>query len=285
MAEPTKIMDVEGKTKLQAKASTVIKRGQLLGYSTGWVVADADTAAAIYAQFIALEDNPGEATGRWIKVCRSCTLEDEDSTWTANTPQYLGGTTTTAPNITETYPATDGDIVQVVGRSLDVYRCRIELKAPELFELVIREGPYDGTGEPGIGLADTGWVGAEPDGTEAVYYKGRLPAGLVGDVLSARVIMNSINSSAGDVDLSIVGAYDGTAAAAAANNQDTGPGTAAGEDWVQTDADNKILWIDVSAQFDSGLWKPGRNFCLLLDWDVLTNGATSIHLVLRGWKV
>jgi hypothetical protein len=281
MSYPTKILFPERIVELTLKtlATLDVSQGDLLGYSSGWVLADADAATNIYTQYVAMQNGK---SGQTIKACQKCILFDEDAPWTANTAQYLSGT---AGGITETRPATAGDLIQIVGRSLDTTRCMIDIKAPTEFELFLSPDEYDTSSEPGLGKADTGWSGIGLTGTETCYFKGRLPAGLIGTAPTvARLIGNSINASAGDVDVSVVGAYDGSAATVSANNQDTGTALTTA-DWVQADADNKILWVDVSSCFDADFYKPERNFSVLVDPDGITGELQIIGLYIRGFKV
>ena len=266
------IEDIERRTKLTLAGT--VSRGNLVGYSSGWKAADADAATYIYAEYIALDAG---VSGDEIDACKGATFYDGDAPYNADKPQYVSGT---AGALTETRPATDGDLIQVVGRSIDTYRARIDIQPPKEFELYITPDTYDETGEPGLGTVDAAWVGPQINNAEEdVYFKGRIPSGLVGTTPDvARVIYNSINASAFDMDVHIVAAYDG-----AANNEDTGTSITAG-DWNE-DADNKLLYQDVSACFDSGMYKPGRNFCLNLDPDAITNDANVIALYIRGWKV
>jgi len=274
------IRDIEGVLSgITVASSVVVKRGNLIGLdSSGYAtLADADAATNELAQYVALDDGDGnDSTKNLINACRRCTFYDLDAPYTVDTAQYLSGT---AGATTETRPATNGDLIQVVGRSIDTYNARIEIEPPKEWEMFVTPDTLDTTGEPGLGAVDTGWAGPQIDAAgETVYFKGRLPSGLVGSITVARVVYNSINGSALDMDASIVGAYDG-----GTNNQDTGTAITAG-DW-NADTDNLLLYQDVSALFDSGFYKPGRNFCVLLDPDAITNDATVIGLYLRGWKV
>lgn len=276
MAYNPVIEDVEGKCTIVVKDAETIKRGYLVGYSSGWLHADADQAVNIYAQYIALETVVGDGVKK-VSVCRRCTISDEDGPYTANTAQYLSGT---AGGFTETRPAADNDFIQVVGRSLDTYSVRIEIEAPKEFELFFTPDTLDTTGEPGLGTVDAGWAGPQIDGAgEAVYFKGNLPPGLVGDIIEARIIGDSINASAMDFDVTVVGAHVG-----ASNVEDTGTKITAG-DIEQADTDNILASIDISACFDSGFYKPGTVFGVLLDPDGITADLLIVGLRIRGWKV
>jgi hypothetical protein len=257
---------------LKAVAGTDYSKGDLLGYSSGWVKADADLATNIYAQYVLLQGGKG---GETVKACEKCLLHDTDAPWTANTAQYLSGT---AGGTTETRPTTNGDLIQIVGRSLDTARCLIDIKKPQEFEIFFVPDQYDGTSEPGLGTLDTGWVGPQIDGaTEPTYIKGKLPSGLVGAVSAARVIFNSIGASGFDCDVDIVASYDGGANNAIALSENTA-------DW-NADTDNILNYMDVSTEFGATVWLPRMNFCLWLDPDGITGDAQVIGLYLRGFKL
>jgi len=266
----TKILYPEKIVDLVAKVA--VSQGDLLGYSSGWVLADADAATNIYAQYMAMEN--GDA-GAKIKGCKKCLLYDEDAPYTANTAQYVSGT---AGSITETRPATDGDLIQIVGRSLDTSRCLIDIGEPKEFEMFLSPDVYDTTGEPGLGTTDAGWVGPQVDGTgELTFFKGRFPSGLI-SVDVARIIYNSIGASAYDTDITVVRAYDG-----AANNQDTGTAITAG-DW-NADTDNILSYQNIVAAFDAGFIAPNACFAVKMDPDGITGDANVIGLYIRGFKV
>lgn len=263
---PEKVVDLV----LAAQVSPL----DLIGYSTGWKLADADTATNIYAQYIALQGGDSEDQ---IKACKKCLLYDEDAPYTADTAYYLSGT---AGGVTTTRPATDGDMIQVVGRALDTTRLLLDIGEPKEFEIFIpANGGFDSTGEAGIGTEDTGWYGPQVDGaTEVVGFTGRLPSGLV-SVDLVRVVYNSINASAYDTDVTVVRAYDG-----AANNQDTGTAITA-DDFEQADADDKLLYQDITAAFDTGFVAPNANFAVKLDPDGITADLQVLGLYIRGFKV
>lgn len=281
MAYEPIIEHAEGILDLIVKSGSVVDKGDLLGYSSGWVRADADTAAYIYAQYIAMEHLVGDGS-KTIKACRRCTLSDRDAPFTVNTAQYVSGT---VGEITETRPETDGDLIQVVGRALSATVVALEIEQPKEFEMFWSPDIYCTSSNPGLGGVDDGWAGPQMTSTETAYFKGRLPSGIVGDISIARAIYNSNNASAGNLDFDIVGAYDGAAGSPAANNQDLGPGGIDAQDWVQTDADNVVLWVDVSTLFDSGFYKPARSFCILHDPNGLSGEAQIIGLYIRGFKV
>lgn len=269
------IVDIEGKTRLTTRSGAYwVAKGDLLGHDgTGWVKADASTASKIFAQYIALEPAIGE---KELRVCRKATFLSTTAIYTANTPQYLSGT---GGATTETRPATDNDVIQAVGRSIDTYRARIELRAPVEFEMFLSPDNLDTSSEPGLGVADAGWAGPQLTGTETIYFKGFIPYGVVGDIAEAVILADSVNASAGDIDVSIVAAHQG-----ASNVEDTGTAITAG-DWTQVDTDNIIVGVDISACFDSGLWLPGMVFCVYVDPDGITGAANIIGLRIRGWRL
>lgn len=274
MADAT-ILYSEKTVDLVIKSGTQVSKGDLLGYSSGWVKADADAASYIYAQYIALQGLVGDGSSK-IKACKKCQLYDSDAPYTANYPYYVSGT---AGGITVTRPATDGDLIQIVGRSQDTSRCLIDIKDPVEWELFIpANGGFCSTGEAGIGTEDTGWYGPQIDNAaEVVGIVGRLPSGLVSlDV--ARIIYNNVGGSALDMDVTVVRGYDG-----ADNNQDTGTAITTG-DW-NADTDNKLLYQNVVAAFDTGFVVPNACFAVKLDPDGITADAQVIGLYLRGFKV
>ena len=280
MATDLVIKEQQDVFEVTMKAASSCKRGDLLGYSSGWVKADADVAAGpIYAECIALEGGGGSDV---IPVARKAMVYDVDAPYTGRTAMYLSGT---AGAHTETRPGAGvGNLIQCVGYNYDTYRALIDIKQPTEFEIFLSPDVLDTSSEPGIGKADTGWPGPELTSTETAYFKGRIPESVVGSIVIARMIGNSVNASAGDLDFTIVGSYDGVAAAAAANNQDTGTPIEAG-DWVQTDANDKILTVDVSALFDAGFWLPGRTFAIYLDPDGITGALQILGLYIVGLKV
>ncbi|KKM06576.1 hypothetical protein LCGC14_1742610 [marine sediment metagenome] len=254
-----------------ATLNGTVNRGNLLAHNgTGWVKADAsDAATNLYAQWVALE---GGVTGQVIRVCKTVVLRDTDAPYTANAIQYVSGT---AGAITETRPAVAADVIQVVGRALDTESIFVDIKAPWELEEFIRPDTLDTSSEPGLGTSDAGWPGPSLTGTETAFFKGRFPSNIVGAVLEASIKMDSIDAQAGDIDVTVVGAYDG-----ASNVQDTGTAITAG-DWDQTDTDNIILTLDVSDTLDAAFYTPARNWAMFIDPDVLTNHALFIGLNMR----
>jgi len=293
MAEPI-LENCEGITHVIAKSGTEIHRGDLVGYSSGWVRANsyavpgASVTATIPAQYIAMETmNPEDADGvKTIQVCKRCTLYDADAPFTAaDYPLYLYGAATATGAYTETRNTVGGYLVQIVGRSISTTRCVMAIGVIREWEMFLSPDAYDTSAAPGLGTVDAGWAGPSHAGADDFYFKGRLPSNLVGTVAEASVILDSKNASVCDVDVSIVAAFDGPTTTAVSNVEDTG-GTVSAGDWAQTDADDKILVVDVSDCFDSGMWFPERNFCLLYSGQSMGGGETIlIGLQLRGWVV
>ena len=247
---------------------------ELIGYSSGWKRADADAATNIYAQYIAMQ---GGVSGDKIKACKKCLLFDEDAPYTANAAYYLSGTAGYSRTRRST---TDGDMIQLVGRALDTTRLLLNIKEPEEFEMFIPcNGGFDSSSEAGIGTQDTGWFGPQIDNAgEVVGIVGRFPSGLI-SVDLARVVYNSINASGYDTDVTVVRAYDG-----AANNQDTGTAITT-DDFDVDDADNKLLYQDITAAFDAGFIVPNACFSVKLDPDGITSDVQVLGLYIRGFKV
>lgn len=267
MASEPILYDVEGRT--QVTLNGTVNRAALLGHDgTNWVNADSDSAARYYAQFVAMEKGD---SGDTIRVCRKCTIYDPDAPYTAYTIQYCSGT---AGATTETMPVTSGgNLVQVVGLSLDTARCMIELHNPELVDLWFEVDTFDTTGEPGLGVLDTGWAGPSQDlAGEDTYVKGRLPANMV-SLLQARLLLNSVACTDFDLDLTITGGFDG-----ASNAQDTGTAMTTTTKTSGSIADDKIGYIDIAGAtslMDAGFALPGRNFSVWLDMDGVSGGEAS----------
>ena len=280
MAE-LKIEESRGEVTLTALSGAVIKRGDLIGYNSGWTLADAGVGTIYYAEYVALEGVVGDGT-KTFPAAKDVVMYDADAPYTARTVQYLSAT---AGAIAETRPGRGvGNLIQQVGFTTSDSEIHVQLAYPKEFEIFLSPDVLDTSSEPGIGGADTGWPGPVLTGTETSYFKGRLPESIVGSIVQARMILNSINASAGDLDLSIVGAYDGTSGGPAANNQDTGTSITT-TDWEQTDADNKILTVDVSALFDAGFYLPGRSFSVFLDTQSMSGDFVVIGLQIVGLKV
>ena len=237
--------------------------GDLLAHNgTGWVLADPSTPLTLSAKAVALNAaGPAEK----VLVCKEVMIEDVDlNAYTQNARQYLGNT---AGSISETAPSTDGDLIQVVGVAVTTNLIHVLIEPPHLEYAYLARDDYDGTNEAGAGLADAGWAGAQVDGAEAAMVQPfRVPENCIG-LVEARLAMNSIAATGGDLDVDVVGAYAG-----ASNVQDLGTSFDAG-DWEQTDADNIIYTCDISTVLDEGLFTPGRIFQVLFDSDAPGAGA------------
>ena len=271
MAEPT----IEFAEKISPLTlNGVVKKGDLLAHNgTGWVQADANDAATnLYAQYIAMM---GGMSGDVIKGCKGCVMSDADAPYTANGTIYTSGT---AGAHTHTRPATDGDVIQVIGRAISTTEARFDIADPKEVEQLIIPFYHTalGAGAEYNGAIDTGWAGPQVDAAaETFHFTGRFPSGMVGNPLAAKIIFNSINASAFDNDVTVVRAYDG-----GANNADVGAPITAG-DWSQADTYNIILTQDISSCFDADFSKAGANFAVLGDPDGITADATVIGLLMR----
>lgn len=277
MAVEAIIQDVEGVVELAIKSGSQVKRGDILGYSSGWLQADADAAGRIPGKYVALGTLLGDGVAK-IKACRRCTFTDEDAPYTADTMQYLSGT---AGEVTETRPATDGDLIQVVGESLDTKQLRIELGKTKELEVFIPVGVFNalnaGAVEAHIVDPTTGeWVGPDADSAlVAAVFTGRMPSGMV-SLLAAKLIVNTMAATALDIDVAYVSAHDG-----AANTGDAGAAQTALTSETTT-GDDKVHAVDISAGMDADFLAPGRNFGIEIDPDA--GDFLVLGLYLR-WKV
>ena len=118
MSYSTKMYYPEKVAELILKSGETIGQGDLIGYSSGWVLADASDH--IFADWVALQSGLG---GQKIKVCKKCMLYDEDAPYTADTSQYLGE----SGAITSSRSTAAGGTIQVVGKSIDTYRMMVDL--------------------------------------------------------------------------------------------------------------------------------------------------------------
>jgi len=173
MAYSVVIENAERRASLTLAGS--VRRGDLLAYSSGWVQADCNLAAGpLYAQYVAL--NAGRS-GDSIKGCKSCVIYDEDGLHTADSPLYCSGT---VGEVTTTRPSTAGDCVQVVGRSIDAKRSKIDLEAPKEIE-VQAQFVTQGGAEAKTALDGGLFYGDQLNaGTEASYYLLRIPENAIG---------------------------------------------------------------------------------------------------------
>ena len=248
MAYPVVIEDAEKRVKLTLDGTVV--RGNLLAHNgTNWVQADAsDASTNLYAQYIAL--NSG-VSGTIIKGCRSCVLYDEDNLNSADVPVYCSAT---AGAITESRPTSAADVIQVVGRSIDAKRTKIDIAYPKEFEVWLPPSIYDTTNEAGLGVIDSPvWVGPGIDSlSEAVYFTSRFPSGVL-SVLASRIIYNSVAETTITVSAALISCVDG-----GTNTGDTGTAHSAA---VPTSlANNALCYSNVTAMFDADALKAGYNF-------------------------
>jgi len=259
MAYPIAIENAEGKAKLTLAG--VVFRGNMLGYSSGWVQADASTMA-MFAQWVAMEDGePGDV----IEVCKRCTLYDEDAPYTANTKQFLS---TTAGAITEARPnptgaAGQGDLVQLAGYSIDTRRAYINLQAPREQEMFFPVGTYNAlnAGAVEAHIADAGWTGPHADSAAvAGIIQGRFPDNMVA-LERFTLLCDTMAATALDIDVTITGGFDD-----ASNVQATGAACIAKTSGITT-ADNMIHTVDVKEAPDAAFALPGRNFAVTVDPD------------------
>ncbi len=238
-----------------------VLRGNLLAHDgTGWVQADAtDAATNLYAQWIALE--PG-VSGQTIQVAKRCVLADADTPYTAEQTQYVSGT---AGAITATRPAADGDVIQIVGRALDSTRIFVDIMPPREFEVFLPTGPYNALAGVEAHIADTTtneWAGPDADSAAvAGIFNSRMPSGLIGAPLAAQLICDTAASTALDIDVTFVAAYDG-----ASNVGDAGATQTTLTSAITT-ADNIIHKVSIVAGMDADFAKAGINFGVAVDQD------------------
>lgn len=258
MASDVIITDAEGITKVTL-AGTVARGAPVAHNATNWVNANAsDAATNLYAQYIAMESG---ISGDEIQVCKGCTFYDPDAPYTANLPLYVSAT---AGALTHTRPATAADVIQNVGRGIDTYRARIDIKAPHELEVFIPCGGFDTSGEAGIGVIDSSWVGVGLDTqNEDVYFAGRFPSNVI-SVDLARVIFDNNGETTSTISASLIVAADG-----ASNVGDTGTAHAAAAPTGQ--ANNIMAYSDVTAMFDADALKAGYTFVVA----VTANGASA----------
>lgn len=250
MASDLNIIDAEG--MVHVTLAGTVKAGDPIAHNgTNWVQADAsDSTTLLYAQYIAAMDG---VSGDIIPAYRQCTIYDADAPYTANTMQYLSET---AGGVTETRPTTAASLIQVLGRSLDTYTFRADIKAPQEVQEFISPDTYDTTAEAGLGVIDSpAWVGPALDTnatTEDVYYKGRIPPNAISLSL-ARLVWNSIGETTTTISAAIITCVDGDT-----NTGDTGTAySAAAPTGI---ADNKLCYNDITACFDTGAFKRDYNF-------------------------
>lgn len=105
-----------------AAAATV---GQLLGYSSGWVLALATAAGVIEPILVAGERG---AIGETITAYPMAVVEDLDAPYTAGATYYCGETGNGgAGEVTATAPSTSNDLVARVGKALSTSQIMLDL--------------------------------------------------------------------------------------------------------------------------------------------------------------
>ena len=259
MAVEAVIMHAEGLAEVVLNGT--VKQGQPVAHNgTNWVAAAAtDAATNLYAQYLAME---GGISGQTIPVCRRCMLYDADAPYTANVPQYVSGT---AGAITETRPATNGDVIQIIGQSIDTYRVAIEIKPPhEQEEFLISVYNYQNSAfeAPAVDDGVSEWVGTDVNAAAiGGVFQGRMPSGMIGAPLVAQLVTSSQATTAYDIDITYVAAYD-----EAANTGDAGATKTALTSSVTT-ADNKMHYVNVLTGMDADFAKAGINFGVEVDPD------------------
>lgn len=263
MAYPVIVENARNKTQgLTLNGS--VNRGETIAHDgTNWVQADAtDAATNLYAQYVAMSDGD---SGDVISGCRSCTLYDEDAPYTANVTYYQSGT---VGAVTNTRPAVDGDVIQVVGHSVSTKRVKIDIRAPQEVEVFIPGNEYN-LQNAGTAIeariqdgSTTEWMGPDADGAYvAGVFTGWFPSNIVGGVLAADLIVNTQASTALNIDVTVVRQYiDGT------NTGDAGA-TQTALTTSSTTADNAIMKVGISATMDADFVKAGAPFGVEVDPD------------------
>jgi hypothetical protein len=254
---------IENAEKINSRLTLngTVKRGDVLAHNgTGWVQADAsDAVTNLYAQYVAME---GGESGEIIPGCKSCVLVDADAPYAANGTVYVSET---AGAITNTRPTVSGSVIQVIGRCADTSTCQIDIEPPKEIEqylysvLNLQNG---GAHEAHVadGATDE-WAGADVDAAAVgAVFVGRFPSGLVGGPLAAALICNTQASTALDIDVTYVAAFDGAANTGDAGSTQTALTSA-------SVGDNVIASVDISDGMDADYIKAGRNFGVSIDPD------------------
>ena len=101
------------------------KPGDLIGYSSGWVMALATVTTIVDAEFIVGQKG---VSGDVVTVYKRATLFDRDAPFTAGSVYYTGETGNGgAGGITATKPTTTGDLEQKVGIAISTERVVVDL--------------------------------------------------------------------------------------------------------------------------------------------------------------
>ncbi|MCX6023787.1 MAG: hypothetical protein NTZ05_19080 [Chloroflexi bacterium] len=249
------------------------KPGDLLGYSAGWVQADADTAA-LYARLIC---GGYGRSGDTVTAYREALLYDADAPYTADTALYLSGT---AAAHTATRPTTAAQLRQAVGVALATDTAHLMLAAPREVEapLTLLEST---SGESALGsrvALDSGvYEGLQLNASgEYVTFGAALPEGCVA-VVKAEVWAAQESSPGGtptfDFTVNSVVA-SGNWDAVTADTSETGKTLAA------NGAGDPIACYDFSAALDAtNIVRPGA---LLAVKVAKADGGTDATLVFGG---
>jgi len=112
-----------GSQPVQVTLAAACKPGQLLGYSSGWKLANATVGTAIPAELIA---GQAGAIGDKITCFRRAVLWDRDAPFTEGSLYYLDETTAGGVIIVGSLPATTGDINQMLGIAVSTERLIVD---------------------------------------------------------------------------------------------------------------------------------------------------------------
>ena len=273
MADPVLNQLVDAAITIPSTVSCSIGDPMAINSSGAWVKADASDPS-LYAQGVCVTDGKQADQIYQVDISKRAYISDADFPYTMNARQYLSET---AGAHTETRPTTAGALIQVLGRAVATNIVYFDIKSPRLENAYVGVSAYDTTAEPGLGVTDAGWAGPGIDGAgELVMTQPwRVPHNCCSGALVADLVFDSVNASAADIDVTVVGGYDG-----ASNVQDTGTGITAG-DFDQADTDNIILTMDITTVLDSGLFTPGRTFQVLVDADGMTGEAVFLGMHLE----
>ena len=271
MAYAPYVKTQEEPVKLVVKSGAVIQAGDAVGYSSGWVCANAyglygsSPVATIPAQFISMDSCVGDGV-KVIKAVRRCVIIDEDAPFTAGSAVYLYGAATVVPGstITQTRPTVNGYVKQPIGVAVSTRELSIDI-APfrEITVFVPRSGYNAQATSAAVEAAgtDAGWAGTVVDAAAvSEVFQGILPENLV-SVDEVKILWDTNAATALDVDASIVGSFPD-----ASNVLDTGTAVVAATSGITT-ADNILHGVSNLGNFDSGLAFPGLVFAVTVDPD------------------
>jgi hypothetical protein len=284
MAYAPYVKTQEDPVKLVVKSGAVVYAGDAIGYSSGWVVANAyglygaSPVANIPAQFISLDSCVGDGV-KVIKAVRRCVIIDEDAPFTEGSKVYLYGAATVVPGstITHTRPTGAGYVKQVLGMAISTGELAIEIQPFKEITVFIPRSGYNAAatsaGVLPITLDATNWAGALWDAAEvSEHFMGRLPDNLV-SVDRAALLIDTTAATALDVDFSIIGTF-----ANLGNALDGGTALTEATSEITT-ADNLVMGVSCLGLFDSGLAFPGLIFGIIVDPDA--GVGVSIGLEMR----